>query len=648
MTNLILSVIVFLFPLFFLPITQEYFTTSKFYLLAFGALALIFSSITQIFVKKKITWHKKPFDTLFILLVITCGISILIVSPNKIQALVNPNFGLAAMVSLVIFYFYMSRSRLDVFKILKGSSMALAFVSILFFFQPFKNLNLSPYLQFLKSQNFNLIGNQLDLIIFFAFIIVVSVLHLIKKSVKSERTFDYLTLGLNSVALILALITIVSPGNQLIMPPFRLSWYSAIEILKSPLTAFFGVGVDNYSSIFTIVKDVAYNQSSLWQISAFSVSRSTLLHILTENGLFGLVALSLLLFQMVKTSIDKKNLSIVLTGFMLIAILFFPASLIVFFLLVMVLGELASEHSDHPRNFDLGDLPPVYVGLTIAGLLVVGLAGYALGRAYISEYYFKESLNGYIKNSARDVYENQRRAILLNPYIERFRTSFSQTNLLIANNIAAKYTAADKQGQITDQEKQTIAQAVQAAISEAKAVVALNSNKNTNWENLAMIYRNILGVAQGADVWTVSSYLRAIKVDPQNPAYRLNLGGVYYTFKNYDEAVKLFEQAVSLKANWPNAYYNLAWALYQKQDYQRAVNAMQNALALIDSKNNRTDFEKASKDLEEFKKKVPQTEGNESTQEAQIKQSSQLSLPTPAPSLEPKIKLPNTASPEAK
>ena len=324
-------------------------------------------------------------------------------------------------------------------------------------------------------------------------------------------------------------------------------------------------------------------------------------------------------------------------------------------------GAQRSEHAHGVKNavsseLDLSDLLPIYLGTAIISFLLIAGAGYFLGRSYISEYYFKKSLDGYLNNNAKEVYDNQRQAILINPYIERFRTNFSQTNLMIANNIASKATqpaatesAERTQGsaQLTEQDRQTITQAIQAAISEAKAAVSLNPQKADNWENLAAIYRNVLAVAQGADAWTVSAYQRAIVADPQNPIYRLNLGGVYYTLKDYNQANSMFQQAASLKPDWANARYNLAWSAYQKADYQLAASEMQNVLTLIDPKTNKADYDQAQKDLEEFKKKLPKSEA-EATQTGQL-QEQQLSLPqSPTNEVQPKIELPKTASPEAR
>jgi tetratricopeptide (TPR) repeat protein len=301
-------------------------------------------------------------------------------------------------------------------------------------------------------------------------------------------------------------------------------------------------------------------------------------------------------------------------------------------------------------DFDLSFLLPLYLGIVLFSFIFLTGFGYLLGRSYLAEIYFKKALDGIVKNDAKQAYENMRQAIIFNPYIERYRINFSQINLLLANNIAAKANQQpqgknQKPYQLTEQDRQNISQAIQAAIAEGKAAVTLNPQKALNWENLAQIYRNIINTAQGADVWTISAYQRAIVSDPQNPIYRLNLGGVYYSLGNYEEAAKIFEQAVILKPDWPNAYYNLAWANFQKQKYQEAVSAMENVIRLLDPKKDKADYDKVKKELEEFKKKLPQEE-KQATEEG--KTQPKLTLPSPIPTTTPQIQLPEEASPEAR
>lgn len=670
----VLVITIFLFPLFFLPFTQEFFLTNKLYFLGGVALILILVSTLQLAFSKKLEWKKTSIDNLLLLIVLSNALSIVLSSPNKIQAVLNPNFGGLMIASLALITHYLAREKnwSLIGKAAIISSIFLGVNSLIFFFQPLKNANLPVSLQFLKNPFFTPIGGQLDLVFFLGFFAIFAFGKLFgaSKMRKSIKPIDMILFIISFSAAALTGYSLLKPGVNLLLPPFRLSWYAAVEALKNPITALFGVGVDNFASIFTRIKDLAYNQSSMWEISSFNLSRSAILHIFTESGLFGLIAFGLMISVLVKTVLHlrkneqahaKSYLPVFLsTAYLLIVLVFFPISLPVIFLLFLTIAYVASTQHSHESssNFDLANLLPVYLGMVIVGLLLVGSSAYLMGRSYMAEAYFKRSLDGITKNNAKILYDNQRMAVITNSYIERFRINFAQTNLLIANNVAAKVQPAAGQTQtpeeaqkaaaaLTEEDKQTIGQAIQNAIAEAKAAVALNPQKATNWENLAAIYRNVLSVAQGADVWTISSYQRAIVADPQNPSYRLNLGGVYYTLGNYDEARNLFQQSIAVKPDWPNAHYNYAWASYQKADYQNAAAAMQNVLTLIDPKTAKADYDRAAKDLEEFKKKLPTTET--ATPSAEVQQPNQLSLPTPPqPAIEPKIELPKTASPEAR
>ncbi|MEK7495449.1 MAG: tetratricopeptide repeat protein [Patescibacteria group bacterium] len=685
--------IVFIFPFFFLTFTQEYFVTNKLYLLGFGVLLLLLISTIRILISKKISWQKNPFDSLILLFLTAITLSTLFSSPNKIHALLNPNFGLVMMIFLAILYFYLSRQKgpslsASPFKvgpyIMKVSSIILSIITIVFYFQPFKNIALPQNFAFLKNPTFTPIGSQLDLAILLGFFVIAQIAHiLIKKHTEStETSVKSVITSVGSVSLILlalfltvySMIRVVQTPNlgvSTIMPPFRLSWFAALEILKNPASAIIGIGPDNFSAIFTRVKDFAYNQSPLWQINSFNVSHSAILQILTETGIFGLLAFGLLVFNVLRVIPSKegiqermdsrfhgndKTLNISVFIYLIICLLIFPPSLIVWFLFFVTLGlinQTPTTDVQTPKlgvsTIDLTDMLPLYFGMTIISFVLIGASGYFLGRSYAAEYYFKKSIEGIAKNNLKQVYDNQRQAIVLNPYIERFRSSFAQTNLVIANNIANKVKTPNLgvSTKLTEQDRQTITQAIQAGIAEGKAVVTLNPQRAGNWENLAVIYSNIINVAQEADVWTISAYQRAIFADPQNPAYRVGLGGVYYSQKKYDDALRFFEQAVSIKPDWPNANYNYAWANFQVKNYPQAVNAMQNTLKLLNQKTNKADYEKVVKELEEFKKMLPKEETpvNKSEESTQ----SDLNLPTPPTTeISPKLELPKEASPEAK
>lgn len=662
-----LTIITVLTPVMFLPLTQEFFTTNKFYLLACGMLiALAIATVEAVFTKS-MKWERKPYDSAILLLVIGVALSLLIVTPNKTEGILNPTFGLASILSLSILYFFLSRfnshDKRTVFNGLAITASVAAAVSIIFFFKPFATVNLPVYFTFLKNPYFTLLGTPLETLLFIGFFLVYALVILFSEKTTDRKHNNTILIGVavsSFIAVLMLAYTIFKPQTStagqalLILPPFRLSWYAAVEILKTPLSALFGVGISNFSALFTAVKDGLYNQSPLWQVETFALSRSALLHILTETGIITFVAFMLLVYQLVKSTFFGNHQSLlnrVIVVYVVAALALFPLSLPLLFLFFIVISHVAGDYAAQSENdvetystIETAAVLPLHIAMILVSIIFIGISGYIVGRGYLAELYFKKSLDGFTANNARALYDNQRTAISYNPYLDKYRLSFGQTNLLIANNIAGK----DKT-KLTDADRQTIAQAIQAAISEAKAAVTLNPSRAANWENLAATYRNVLTIAQGADVWTVSSYQRAIILDPNNPVYRVGLGGVYYSLGNYSEATKLFEQATALKSDWSNAHYNLAWASYQNGDYNRAAAEMQTVTTLLDPVRDEADYKKAQQDLADFKSKMTKTEEQKPATETLKETPKKLSLPTPpVATLSPKIELPETASPEAR
>lgn len=631
--NVLLKSLIVLFPLFFLTTTQDFFITNKFYLLGIAVLLLLVISVLEIAFSRKISWVKRALDVPVLIFVTTVALSLLLSSSNKIQAVTNPNFGLAMFVFLAVIYFYASRTKFFssvIYYILSG---ALSVLTIFLFLQPFRIIKLAPAWQFLQNPQFSTLGGVLDLSIFLGFFATIAIVKLIEKK---HKPIDLVLLGLNVVALIMAVYSLFH-YQLLILPPLSVSWYATLEALKTVKTAFFGVGIGNFSAVFTKAKDAAYNQSSLWQITSFNVARIIPLQILTEMGILGFLSFSFMVFNMIGLAMKQPLKTKAIIGYAILILLLFPPSLPVFFLLFMIMSFLAEESGDknEKSEVNLKEIPALYAGILFVLVLVIFGLGYLIGRSYLAEYYFKKSIDGLSQNNIKDVYDNMRQARILNPYEERFILNFSQTNLLIADSLANKTD-------VTAQDRQTIAQAIQAAISEAKELIRLNPDKAQYFENLANVYKNIITIAQGADVWAISSYQRAIILDPANPSYRLNLGGIYYLLGQYSDAASFFSQAVSLKPDWSNGYYNLAWSYYQNKEYDKAALAMNNVLQLIDKKSAPSDWNKANQDLENFKNKLASSQ-SESTGEGK------LNLPqAPTSNVKPKINLPKEASPEAK
>jgi tetratricopeptide (TPR) repeat protein len=171
----------------------------------------------------------------------------------------------------------------------------------------------------------------------------------------------------------------------------------------------------------------------------------------------------------------------------------------------------------------------------------------------------------------------------LNPFIDLYRVDMAQTNFALANALASqKGPSKDSpKGSLTDADKQTIQTLVTQAINEGRASVLLSPRSSRNWEVLALIYRNITGVANNSLTFALDAYGRSIQMDPVNPTLRVNVGSIYHANKNYDSAIRFFSDAINLKPDYLSGYYNLTLALKDKGDLQNAKLIAEQAVALL-------------------------------------------------------------------
>ena len=227
------------------------------------------------------------------------------------------------------------------------------------------------------------------------------------------------------------------------------------------------------------------------------------------------------------------------------------------------------------------------------------------------------------QNRGLQTYNLQQKAIQRNPFNDNYRISFSQTNFALANSIANQ-----GEEELTDQDKQNIQQLISQSVASAKNAIAINRQNSTNWQNLAGIYRNLLNYAQNAGQWTISAYQGAINTFPTNPQLRLQLGSLYYSTGNYDQAIRHFNKAIDLKPDWANGYYNLSHAYQQKEDWVPAFLNMQQVLALVERDSD--DYQKVQEELAALKEKLPQQQ--QQTVQDQQRQESELTTPSPLPS----------------
>lgn len=417
--------------------------------------------------------------------------------------------------------------------------------------------------------------------------------------------------------------------------PFVTSWKVSVSAFRD--SPFWGTGPSTYLFNFTSYKPIEYNSSSFWNIrfdNPFNEYLGTLAS-LGGIGLFALLSLTALFITssskilLSKESTESNNhllKALAVSGIAFFAILaLYPSTLALWVIGLLVLASFMVLNSHESTGaWNRGNLKDIFMRVSGGGsstetiridalpsiLLVISLAlvlvGFYFGGKFaLADYYHRNALNAVSQNQLINAYNHLVNAEKLNPYNDLYRTDLAQTNFAIANAIAASKgpTESSPSGSLTDQDQQNIQVLLQQSINEGRTATTLSPRSAINWEILGLLYRQISGVAQNALVFSLDSYGRAIFQDPLNPLLRLNVGGTYYAIQNYDLAIRFFTDAINLKPDFANGYYNLSVALRDKGDLASAQAAAEKVLELLTDKNSE-DYKTASAYLEELKKKT--------------------------------------------
>lgn len=601
-TAVILFALAFLMPFWFVPISTDAFTMGKQALLFFAGLALmaIWAARTLQIRRVVITAHA----SLLSLLVLTLsGLLSAILSRNIPTQLMGHVLTFLGTSMVAIFGASLApklRWHHLATPLLAGAGL-LGVVSLWqqlpWKFSAFMNMAFGwAGITFANDASLTLAGNSA---LAAHTLVLVGAAGIVLAMRNAKQRWTHLVLA--ALSLVGGLISLwhylASQGTQPTLLPFAYGWSIAIEGLKDVRIALVGVGPENFPAAFHAMRDVSMNITPYWT-NVFALSSTEILQTMTTLGLFGLAAWILVWLTAAKTALrvvrQQPSLLVMVAGLVagFFLLPFSPLTMaLMAFTFIGITNELRELFPEKVKELllvfttirllpsnrhETGSQTLFATSMGIATFGVAALLLYLTGRVYAAEAMFYGSLRAAVKNDGARAHSRQQQAIRLNPFKALYRRTYAETNLLIATNIARQPAE-----QITDAQKQLAPQLIQEAVQSSRAAAGLEPYATENWVSLANIYAALLGSAEGADQWAIAATAQAIQTDPINPQLRLGLGRLYLQLKQPEQAARLFEQAIQLKPDWADAFYNYGVALEEQKQLALAEQAYTKALSLV-------------------------------------------------------------------
>lgn len=607
LTEILVPFTLFLTPLLFLPFFSNFFGTPKQILIVAIVLMLLMGLVLDMLLRRTIPLRLSSLLLLPLMVCVGAVITNLIANPEgRTEALVGSGSLYLALAILSYFLSMLPRttklkSHSVIAIIASSTSLALHGILQLTFLHRW---NILP--GFMQEKGFTLSGSPFITV---SILMIGSVVAFVTAKNLTSARIRYLTIacGIISLGTALAYGSLMLPGGPLTptILPFAASWNITLDALKNAHTVFFGVGIANFSSLYTAVKPPFLNATPFWNMLPTNAS-TEIFQWMTTMGALGTAAFIYLIARGVRQITDDRSehspISIIFIGSAL-TFFFTPGSVPIYLLFFVSFGILKAERNEHKA---VQQSTRSVISLVLA--VAIGLSGYFLVQAVRAENLMYQATQALTKKDATKTYDAYFNAVRLAPTMTNYRLSYAQINLSLAAGMMQK-------SDITDAEKETINHLVTQAINEGKAASVLRPHDVRVWQNLGAIYANLIPIMTGADTLALDAYNQAVALDANNPALRTEFGAVLMQLvrTTKDEQVQSaylnranaeFQTAIQLKSDYSMAYYNLAKLLESVGEYGNATLAMQKSVSLL--KDTDPNLARAKEELSALKAKVPQ------------------------------------------
>ncbi|HEX8932171.1 MAG TPA: tetratricopeptide repeat protein [Patescibacteria group bacterium] len=620
MSLFVIGLFLLTLPIIFLTNTTDPFALPKEYALAIAVTVFFIFFVLKTISEGKLTFRSSPFDLPLLLFIIALLLSA-IFSINRFDALSTfvTYFFIACLYFALVNVVKSKKQLIFVLASLTLGAVLASLISVAAYFKVY----LLP-IQATHTPLFSTFGSLLDQAIYLILVLPIAGQFIYRHFVKTNRIrrevspFEgvepahlpretsgiLIFFAISFVAIlagvILSLYLLFTSQKPIILPlesgiqtAFAAISQDTGRVLTSLLL---GSGIGTYLTDFTRFKAAAYNTNpQLWAFTFFR-SSSFILELMATTGLLGLATFLFLIYRVFR---ERSFFFPLLLAIIAAFVLPFSFTIdLVFFVLLAIFavdriasgsGEKVSEiefyfvafkkkffgEGEENRQSKHGRFLSIIVSIVL--LALVGMPLYFATTYFISDLIFQRALVAASQNQGLQTYDLEVLAIKTFPYRDVYYRAFSQTNLALANLLVTQ----NKGKQLDKQVQQNVLTLIQQAINSARSATTVAPLTAYNWNNLSAIYRSLIGFGENADKFTLLTSQQAVALDANNPQQYIDLGGIYYQLGNYDDAIRQFQFAITLKSDYANAYYNLGHALEMKNNNDQAMQAYQVVKQLV-------------------------------------------------------------------
>ncbi len=337
----------------------------------------------------------------------------------------------------------------------------------------------------------------------------------------------------------------------------------------------FGSGLGNYMYSFAKNKPGTFLENNpLWYLR-MDRSGNHISEVMATGGIVGLIAWLALILGFLWLAMRKKGLLTnnyllltVLTGFIALTVaqaVYYQNTVLAFsFFMMLAMGALLMKGDKKEREFDFKKFPEV--GLVFSIIFWVVVVGVLFLIFNLAQYYLADvNYRGYLESQGQSLEKLEKAT--------RLGDSRSTYHIALARGYLAEFS---KEVNKPEPNTETVGNLVALAISEIRRATELSPNQVVAQEVSGVIYRDIQGLAQGAEEWAIKSFEAALELEPKNPALLTELGKLSVGQEDNTKAIELFDQAVGLKSDFIDANLQIAFIDEKEGRIEEAKTRLEN------------------------------------------------------------------------